>query len=96
VCVSSTSPQKAQPAFSFANGSNMEVQSIQSGQLFREINNQVINSEPQQDDPHQVLIVDDDMFNLQILNDLIRIQLQVMANQACSGQIAIDIVKDKI
>ena len=53
-------------------------------------------SSEQTDDPNQVLIVDDDMFNLQILNDLIRIQLQVIADQACSGQIAIDMVKENI
>ena len=109
VCAVSTSPLKANQAFSFANGSNQEGQSIRSGHLFKEINNQVINSEVNADgttvngtlegscdEAPQVLIVDDDMFNLQILNDLIRMQLQVTASQACSGQIAVDIVKQKI
>ena len=58
--------------------------------MFKEINNQGINiscepSSQGNEESNQVLIVDDDMFNLQILNDLIRIQLQVLTTQACSG-----------
>ena len=55
-----------------------------SGQMFKEASNQGMSNsqEPSsmgKDLSNQVLIVDDDMFNLQILNDLIRIQLQVQA-----------------
>jgi len=44
----------------------------------------------------QVLIVDDDMFNLEILKNLLNIKYSVQSRQACSGNIAIDMVMERI
>ena len=53
-------------------------------------------SSEQPDDPNQVLIVDDDMFNLEILKNLLSIKYAVQSRQACSGKIAIDMIMEKI
>lgn len=41
----------------------------------------------------EILIVDDDMFNLKCLHDQIRLQLKVHVCMASDGQQAIDVVK---
>ena len=43
-----------------------------------------------------ILVVDDDMFNLEILKDILKIKYSVRSQQASSGKIAIDLVLDRI
>lgn len=44
----------------------------------------------------QILIVDDDMFNLKILHDMMQIQFQVQTIKASSGSIAVETIREKI